>query len=399
VKALLAVAALAVWPMFHYSSAHVGVNPHERTLNRRNVSRLHVVWQTRFRAPAQEGIVNSSVAVGARAIYVGSERPTALFAFRRRDGKLLWKAQAGHVESSPAVANGRVFVGSNDGNLYVFGAASGKLLWKRDVGLEVASSSPTVVGRAVYIAAQADLAGEGVLYKLDVSSGSVKWQADLGAAPPGQNGFAAAASVAGGAVYVGTESGDVLSFPASCSTPCLPRTRYEAQPGAEMGTAAVTAHRIFVSGNGNEGSFVYAFAKNCGIPVCQPLWKGETLTPFTFSTPAAADGLVYVEGYKLYAFPVKCGSGGVVCRPRWKAAVKGFAASPAVANGVAYAGSITGRLYAFGAKCARGGRRCLPRFAGPAIPGGGPFGSSPAIAGGRVYYGGFNRVRAFGLRR
>src|SRR6266496_1320417 len=101
----------ANWPMFHYSADHVGVNYREHTLGRRNVSRLHVVWQARFRAPAQEGIVNSSVAVGPRAVYVGSERPKALFAFRRSNGKPLWKAAAGHVESSPAVSNGRVFVG------------------------------------------------------------------------------------------------------------------------------------------------------------------------------------------------------------------------------------------------------------------------------------------------
>jgi outer membrane protein assembly factor BamB len=387
----------ATWPMFHYSAGHVGVNHREHTLRRGNVSRLHVAWQARFHAPAQEGIVNSSVAVGKRAVFVGSERPAALFAFRRSNGKVLWRAAAGHVESSPAVVNGRIFVGSNDGHLYAFRATTGKLLWKRDVGLEVASSSPTVVRGAVYIGAQANLAGEGVLYKLSARSGAVIWQADLGAAPPGQNGFASAASVVGGMVYVGTENGQVLVFPVRCFKQCLPDTAYIAQPGAEMGTPAVNGDRIYVTGNGNDGSFVYAFAR-FGAGHAHPLWEGNELTPFTFSTPAVYKGLVYVQGYKLYAFGAACRRDGGVCKPRWKASVRGFAASPAVANGVVYIGSTTGRLYAFGAKCARGGRSCTPRYAGPPVKGSQPFATSPAVVGGRVYYGAFNRVRSFALR-
>jgi outer membrane protein assembly factor BamB len=386
----------ATWPMFHYTLAHTGANYREHTLKRRNVSRLHVAWEARFRAPAQGGIVNSSVAVGKRAVFVGSAKPTALFAFRRRDGKLLWKAQAGHVESSPAASNGRVFVGSNDGHLYAFRGPNGKLLWKRDAGLEVASSSPTVVGSAVYIGAQANLAGDVVLYKLDVHNGSVKWQADLGTAPRGQNGFASAASIAGGTVYVGTENGRVLSFPVHCSNPCLPQTTYLAQAGAEMGTPAIAGQDMFVSGNGDSGAFVYALR----LGHLLPLWKGDELTPFTFSTPAVNGGRAFVQGYKLYAFRTNCRLDGGVCKPVWKASVRGFAAAPAVTNnGVVYIRSAAGRLYAFSTRCARGGRSCTPRYAGPSVNGGQPFAASPAVVGGRVYYGAFNRVRAFSLRR
>jgi outer membrane protein assembly factor BamB len=393
-KTLLAVAALSVWPMFHYSPTHSGVRPHEHTLRRGNVSRLHVVWQAKTHASAQQGVVNSSVAVGKRAVYVGSGRPNALFAFGRRDGKRLWKAPAGSVQSSPALANGRVFVGSNDGHLYAFRAANGKVLWKRHVGLEVASSSPTVVGRTVYIGAQANLAGEGVLYALNARNGSVRWRADLGTAPPGQNGFASAASVVRGKVYIGNENGEVLAFRAHCGNPCLPRTTYAAQAGAEMGTPAIKGQDMFVTGNGNAGTFVYAFH----LGRSTPLWRGNELTPFTFSTPAVAEGRVFVQGYKLYAFRTNCRLDGGVCKPVWKASVRGFAASPAVANGVVYIGSAAGRLYAFSTNCARGGRRCTPRYTGPPTKGGQPFAASPAVAGGRVYYGAFNRVRAFALR-
>lgn len=387
----------ATWPMFHYSLDHLGVNDSEHVLKPGNVSRLHVVWQARFKAPTQEGIFNSSIAVGKRAVYVGSEKPRALFAFQRGSGKLLWKAStSGAVESSPAIRNGCVYVGSGDGHLYSFNARTGKRVWRTDVGFDVASSSPTVWHGTVYIGSQQTLAGDDRLYALSAHTGHVKWWADLGVAP-GQA-FASAASIVGKTLFIGTETGEVLAFPASCSTSCVPRQQYFTGQTAEMSTSAVTAHRIFVSGSGNSGTFVYAFPRSCGGLTCDPLWKGEELTPFTFSTPAVADGLVYVQGYKLYAFPRKCRHDGGVCKPRWKASLRGFAASPAVANGVVYAGSITGKLYAFGAKCGRSGKRCRPRYASAPIKGGGGFASSPAVVGGRVYYGGFNRVHAFALR-
>src|SRR5947208_1827338 len=42
-----------------------------------------------------------------------------------------WKT-GGRVRSSPAVAAGRVYVGSMDGRLYALDAATGKLAWKYD---------------------------------------------------------------------------------------------------------------------------------------------------------------------------------------------------------------------------------------------------------------------------
>ncbi len=38
------------------------------------------------------------------------------------------------IDSSPAVAGGRVYVGSNDGRLYALDLASGKVVWEHDEG-------------------------------------------------------------------------------------------------------------------------------------------------------------------------------------------------------------------------------------------------------------------------
>lgn len=62
----------------------------------------------------------------------------------------LWSyATGGQISSSPAVANGRVYLGSSDGKMYVF-STSGVLQWSaRGAG---GSSSPTVANGVVYMA-------------------------------------------------------------------------------------------------------------------------------------------------------------------------------------------------------------------------------------------------------
>ena len=53
-------------------------------------------------------------------MYVGSY-DNNVYALNASTGALLWKyTTANNVESSPAVANGVVYVGSGDGNLYAF---------------------------------------------------------------------------------------------------------------------------------------------------------------------------------------------------------------------------------------------------------------------------------------
>jgi outer membrane protein assembly factor BamB len=59
-------------------------------------------------------------------------------------------------------------------------------------------------------------------------------------------------------------------------------------------------------------------------------------------------------------------------------------ASPAVANGVVYAASLSGTVYAFGVGCSTGGGFCPPLWQAST---GGPIYSSPAVANGAVYIG------------
>jgi len=64
------------------------------------------------------------------------------------------------VDSSPVVAAGRVYIGSNDGKLYVLDAATGRKISEFDAGAGL-SASPAIADGKVVIGSQ-----DGTLYAL-----------------------------------------------------------------------------------------------------------------------------------------------------------------------------------------------------------------------------------------
>src|SRR5262245_14663182 len=63
---------------------------------------------------------------------------------------LLWTFKThGPVKSSPAIVGGRVFVGSNDTNLYALDLQTGKKVWSFKAG-DAIESSPLVLSEKVF---------------------------------------------------------------------------------------------------------------------------------------------------------------------------------------------------------------------------------------------------------
>ncbi|MBN1232125.1 MAG: PQQ-binding-like beta-propeller repeat protein [Candidatus Coatesbacteria bacterium] len=86
-------------------------------------------------------------------------------------GDLIWRYQTGSgVHSSPCVANGVVYVGSDDSYLYAINSSAGTLKWRYKTGDRV-YSSPCVSEGVVYVGSEDDY-----LYAINCSDGSLKWR-------------------------------------------------------------------------------------------------------------------------------------------------------------------------------------------------------------------------------
>src|SRR5712692_3115400 len=111
-----------------------------------------IAW--RYRDPDREFPYYSSAALdtasNGRTIVILGGRDKAIHAIDAATGKSVWKfATRARVDSSPALAGGRVYVGSSDGKLYVLDAATGRKTWEFDAGDAITASPAIAAGRLV----------------------------------------------------------------------------------------------------------------------------------------------------------------------------------------------------------------------------------------------------------
>ncbi len=101
--------------------------------------------------------------------------------------------------SSAVVADGLVYFGSGDTNIYALDAGSGSLKWKFKTG-DVVHSSPAISGGTLFVGSW-----DTFLYALDAATGKEKWKFKTGEDHEifNQVGIQASPAVAGGIVYFG----------------------------------------------------------------------------------------------------------------------------------------------------------------------------------------------------
>lgn len=101
--------------------------------------------------------------------------------------------------SSPVVANGTVYFGSGDTNIYALDAASGTFKWKFKAG-NVIHASPALANGTIYVGSW-----DSYFYALDAATGAEKWRFKTGEDPDthNQQGIQSSAAVADGIVYFG----------------------------------------------------------------------------------------------------------------------------------------------------------------------------------------------------
>jgi eukaryotic-like serine/threonine-protein kinase len=191
------------WTEFHTIDM-MRWNPCEKVLNVNNVGSLSLKWSY-----TTGGGVYSSPAVANGVVYVnggtncGQECfEDAVYALNAGTGALLWSYTTGGpgpVYSSPAVANGVVYVGSEDNNVYALNAKTGALLWNYTTGNSI-DSSPAVANGVVYVGGGNDV------YALNASSGALLWSYATNGA------VESSPAVVNGVVYVGSDDGNLYAF-------------------------------------------------------------------------------------------------------------------------------------------------------------------------------------------
>jgi outer membrane protein assembly factor BamB len=312
-----AVAAHGI--MFGFDTQHMHDNPYEKVLNPTNIAGLVLDWTRPTGAS-----VNSSPAVAGGAVYVGSE-DSKLYAFSAQTGELLWIGiTGGAIDSSPTVANGVVYVGSDDHKLYAFNVQTGATLWTATTGDKVFSSPAIATNGVVYVGS-----GDGKLYAFNVQTGAVLWASTTG------DSIVSSPAVANGMVYIGSRDSKLYAFDAATGT-----TLWMASTGQGIDASPAVANGIVY--NGSRDGNMYVFNATTGAT----LWTAPT----SFSSggietsPTVANGVVYVgsDDGKLYAFNAMKGA------LLWSFPVGTFYSCPTVANGVVYIGSLVEhKLYAF----------------------------------------------------
>ncbi len=201
-----------------------------------------------------EGRVRSSPAIAAGRIYVGS-MDGRLYSLELQTGRRIWQFDTeGHalrsgdfgfdrrtIQSSPAVADGRVFVGSRDGFLYAVDAESGRQLWRVDHRMSWVNTSPAVAEGLVF----AGSSDERFLQAVDARTGRERWHF------PTERPVWSSPAVAGSLVYFGDGSGTVYALDRATGV-----ERWRHKSGRRILSSPVPADGMLYVGNDDGG--VYA---------------------------------------------------------------------------------------------------------------------------------------------
>jgi outer membrane protein assembly factor BamB len=305
------------WNQAFFNAAHTGNNRFETQLNRHNVANLTQLWAS----PVGVGTLYTSPVVSNGKVYIGSG-DGQMYAFDALTGATLWVGaqQPVFFDNSAAVGQGLVFAHSLIGPLIAYDADTGEIVWTSDIA-DVARAAPVLAGRVLYVAGS-----EGELYALDASTGTVRWST-----PPESSIFNQAPTVAGGRVFEIRTRSHLSAYDARTG-----EILWELQDATSASLTAALG-KLFVSGG--PGDPMVALDQATGNVV----WSAQQATIMA-GAPAFANGLLFVpQGSGLKALNAE--TGALV----WTAPAYSIW-SPAVANGVVYASNLSGEWDAFDAR-------------------------------------------------
>jgi outer membrane protein assembly factor BamB len=322
------------WPMFHHDLIHSGYSTSTAPTTN------HIIWTFQYDASANKIQDQSSPAVADGMVFIGSMNDYVYALHASTGGPPIWSYKTGNgILSSPAVDSARemVFIGSGDNYVYALNEFSGgPPIWSYNTGGAV-WASPTVADGMVFVGSM-----DGNFTALNEATGTVIWYYYT---PKGW--FESSAAVDDGMVFVGSGYHDLTTY----------------------------------------DNTVYAFNETTGSIIWKYTVNSASTSGGVHSSPAVYDKMVFVGAYdgNVYILNEITGTPliGTYSTGSW------VWSSPAVANGTVFIGSQNGNIDAFSATTPFSTVWSYPTPSGPLVWGVGPYGveSSPAVADGMVFVG------------
>lgn len=267
----------------------------------------------------------------------------------------LWRFKCeDEIRSRPFVANGIIYVGAYDNNLYALDADEGKFLWKFPASDGI-GSSPSVYKDSIFIGSV-----DKHVYSLRTHSGHTNWR------------FATDAPVYSSPtakfdhVFFGSDDGYLYAVNALTGRLAWKTPAHSAIRSSPI----VTDEYVFF---GTEGGLAFCVDLSGKIK-----WQFEARRAIT-ATPAVANDIVYIGSMDSTVYALDSTSGWAIWRFRSR---RPIISSPAVYGNKVYIGSADGSLYALDADH---GRKLW------SFETDGQIASSPAVWQQSVYFGSTDR--------
>ena len=196
--------------------------------------------------------------------------------------------------SSAVFADGLVYFGSGDTNVYALDAATGELKWKFKTG-DVVHASPAFADGKIFIGSW-----DSYFYALDAKTGKELWRFKTGEDPEIHNqvGIQSSAAVSNGIVYFGCRDSNFYALDAATGKE---RWRFNNKGSWVIGSPAVRDDKVYFATS--DTALLYGFDSKTGAQAFSLSFKGWPL----FSSPAIAADRLYVGSHegKLFAVDLK----------------------------------------------------------------------------------------------
>ncbi len=250
-------------------------------------------------------------------LYVGSY-DNNLYALSAVDGKFQWKYPTdGGVVTRPAFFDGNLYFGSEDKRLHVISARTGKVVWTYYTEGPI-RSSPSIAERHIFVGSD-----DGHIHAVNLNTGRVAWRFET------VDAVRSTPFVLRDLVYAGCESGDYYAVDFHGEL----KWRFHAKRSVTASTVG-TEQAIYFS---SLDSTLYALDPRNGWV----LWRFRLGKP-SISTPCLIEDLVFVGSSDGLIYAVESKSAKEVWRFRTEHQVN---SSPVIYKDSLYCGSVDGNLY------------------------------------------------------